>query len=425
MPKASTTKDTTRKQSKRQQKSTASAVEPKKRRVRRKLAAAGGIEVSDASGPVALLRRPSLPPDANTKGLPTLPVELHLEIISYLPSVPIPCLQSGILCEEYRIKFDTMFAISQTCRVLYHLFKPLLWETLEACALNLPRTGCTTGRPKAMATELVLWLEVVSIRAPALANYVRVFNVALTAFSSRNVYQEFTRCLQLLPNLHTLQIVSFPDSHEKDKCLWHLSGAFKGGISLPTVHTVTIPQCIYERIVASDGPRIFPNLRHLSLTKISTAARYRYCITDKPCTQEIHSLQLSIILQLGELGMQSLISLFPHLRVTPQIYVPYQREAWLFEQHESEEEFTARYIPKAQKAFQALSRLTRLHTIVLDDDLSTAPVVMERVCDMAKKLILRNLGREENVDVVEGKVRWCHGEEWAREMRVLRPVNED
>ncbi len=72
-----------------------------------------------------------------------------------------------------------------------------------------------------------------------------------------------------------------------------------------------------------------------------------------------------------------------------------------------------------------MSRLTRLHTIVLDDDLSTAPVVMERVCDMAKKLILRNLGREENVDVVEGKVRWCHGEEWAREMRVLRPVNED
>ncbi len=78
-----------------------------------------------------------------------------------------------------------------------------------------------------------------------------------------------------------------------------------------------------------------------------------------------------------------------------------------------------------------MSRLTRLHTIVLDckrawdDEPSTDPVVMERVCTMAKKLVLRNLGREENADVAEGKVRWCHEEEWAREMRVLRPVNED
>ncbi|KAF9015783.1 hypothetical protein BDZ89DRAFT_1220271 [Hymenopellis radicata] len=74
MPKAPTIKETTRRQSKRQLTVTIghknkSSVEPKKGRVRRKLS--GDDEPSDASEPVALSWRPPLPPDANTKGLPS------------------------------------------------------------------------------------------------------------------------------------------------------------------------------------------------------------------------------------------------------------------------------------------------------------------------------------------------------------------
>ncbi|KAF9025727.1 hypothetical protein BDZ89DRAFT_1181260 [Hymenopellis radicata] len=430
MPKAPTIKDSTRRQSKRQATighKNKSSVEPEKRRVRRKLS--GDDEPSDASEPVAFSRRPPLPPDANTKGLPTFPMELHLEILSYLPSVPIPCMQSGILSEEYRIKFDVMFTLSQTCRALYHLLKPLLWETLEACAL---RAGRSTERPKAMATELVLWLEVVTVRAPALASYVRVFNVALTTFSAHNVYQEFTRCLQLLPNLHTLQIVSFTASadHEKQMCLRRLANAFKGDITLPSIHTVTIPLCIYENIVASDGPRIFPNLRHLNLTEIRDSDLHPRMlpVTFRPCTQEIHSLQLSRGVRLNEPDILHFISMFPHLRVTPRLRIPYRRYPW-----DSEEDFTNTYIPEARKAFQALSCLTQLHTILLDtktakteywdsDEVAVDPLVMENVCNVAEKVILRNLDRAENADVVEGKVKVC-GEDSELEIsiRVARP----
>ncbi|KAF9025729.1 hypothetical protein BDZ89DRAFT_1161620 [Hymenopellis radicata] len=309
------------------------------------------------SDDVELPARAPLPADANTKGLPTFPMELHLEILSYLPSVPIPCMQSGILPEEYRIKFDTIFALSQTCRVLYHLLKPLLWETLEACALRNPGHESQAR----MAQELVHWLEVVTIRTPALASYVCVFNVTLTAFSPRNVYKEFTRSLKLLPNLHTLQILaSFPGNHEKDTCLSFLSDAFRpfrGDITLPTIHTLTLPVCVYENIVASDGHRIFPNLRHLNLTEID---QEYYPIIFPSCTQEIHSLQLSVFINLWDRHIQSFVNKFPHLRITPRLRIWYRRSSL-----ESEAEFTRRYTTAVRKTFQTLSRLTRLHTIRL------------------------------------------------------------
>ncbi|KAF9015785.1 hypothetical protein BDZ89DRAFT_1118408 [Hymenopellis radicata] len=358
------------------------------------------------SDDVELSARAPLAADANTKGLPTFPIELHLEILSYLPSVPIPCMQSGILSEEYRIKFDTMFALSQTCRVLYHLLKPLLWETLEACAL---RTGRSTGRPRAMATELVLWLEVVTVRAPELASYVRVFNVALTTYSACTVYQEFTRCLQLLPNLHTLQIVSFAcvGAQEKQMCLRRLSDAFKGDITLPSIHTLTIPLCIYEKIVASDGPRIFPNLRHLNFTDMGQ----QRSIIFKSCNQEIHSLQLSVFIDLWNPDSLSLVNEFPHLRITPRLRIWYTGRSPV----ESEEEYTKRCTTAMRKTLQMLSRLTRLHTIRLYINSLVSrllptiqevadPLVMDNACDEARRVILRNLNRVENVDVAEGKV---------------------
>ncbi len=95
-------------------------------------------------------------------------MELHLEILSYITSVPIPYMGFGTLPEEYRVKFDVMFALSQTCRALYHMLRPLLWHTLGACVL--PQV---VRKSKAMATELVLWMEVVTIRAPALGSLVR------------------------------------------------------------------------------------------------------------------------------------------------------------------------------------------------------------------------------------------------------------
>ncbi len=108
----------------------------------------------------------------NTKGLPALPVELHLEIISSIPSVPVPCPSSGILSGEYRDKFDAMYALSQTCSALYHVYNPLLWKSLEVCATR-DRLNKSRSLAKKMATELVSQIEVVTIRAPHLAEFVQ------------------------------------------------------------------------------------------------------------------------------------------------------------------------------------------------------------------------------------------------------------
>ncbi len=120
----------------------------------------------------------------NTKGLPTLPVELHLEIISYIPSVPVPCPSSGILPGEYRDKFDAMYALSQTCSALYHVYNPLLWKSLDVCAIR-DRPHQSRLLAKKMATELVSQIEIVTIRAPHLAefvskSYVHAFHIILS-----------------------------------------------------------------------------------------------------------------------------------------------------------------------------------------------------------------------------------------------------
>ena len=124
--------------------------------------------------------------NANTLGLPALADEIYLEIISYIPAVPIP---TPIDCPSYpeirRSRHETLLSLSQTCRSLRRVFWRYLWQRIEV------REGmkvgeneflddiifCTGSHEKKIhkryAAELVRQLEIVTIRNSDLAQHVK------------------------------------------------------------------------------------------------------------------------------------------------------------------------------------------------------------------------------------------------------------
>lgn len=109
----------------------------------------------------------------NTKGLPILPDELYLEIISYYPVTPIPHHTSrdpDIDVENQNIRRQVLFALSQTSLNLRRFFLRYTWQRIEVCRTEYMRS-------RTLALELVRQLEIVTIREPTLAKYVEYVGV--------------------------------------------------------------------------------------------------------------------------------------------------------------------------------------------------------------------------------------------------------
>ncbi|KAF9043872.1 hypothetical protein BDZ89DRAFT_1155908 [Hymenopellis radicata] len=353
----------------------------------------------------AVKKRRKITP-GNTKGLPTLPLELHLEILSYFPSVPIPCPSSGILPAEYRDRFDAIFALSQTCSALYHVYHPLLWKSLEVCAIRC-RPSKTRLLAKKMATELVFQAEVVTIRAPHLAEFVQVFNVALTTFCSPTVYKEFVRCLQCLPNLHTLQIISFPDRSEgkgPEDSMQSLQYAFAQA-RLPSVTTLTLP---VELLLPMRVEKTFPDLRHIAILDWSAYGTVRH--TNRDILQLIPRSIYSLCgdpLMLDLLGQQKsiyefFIERFPHLRIMPKLCFAYFR----YEPHSTD---IGAYIKLLRASLLSWThKYPELHTFqLLELNEGTDLISVDAVVDIAKEVLSDHLKVHENI--AEGRINvWRH-----------------
>ena len=127
----------------------------------------------------------TLPPTSthavNTRGFAALADEIYLEIVSHIPSVPIP---TSINLKSYpeirRSRHETFLSLTQTSRSLRRFFWRYLWQLIEV------REGMKIGDKddtlkdsrtrtshKKYATELVRQLEIVTIRNPQLAQYVK------------------------------------------------------------------------------------------------------------------------------------------------------------------------------------------------------------------------------------------------------------
>jgi hypothetical protein len=127
----------------------------------------------------------------NTRGFAALPDEIYLEIASHIPSVPIPTsirLQSHP--EIRRSRHETFLYLTQTSRSLRRFFWRYLWQRIEVREgmeiedKNEKLSGTRSGTAylgdsnhetehKKYAIELVRQLEIVTIRNPQLAQYVK------------------------------------------------------------------------------------------------------------------------------------------------------------------------------------------------------------------------------------------------------------
>jgi hypothetical protein len=115
----------------------------------------------------------------NICGFPSLPVELLLEVTSHLALVPIPSYTQSVYHARYLAHHNTLRSLSQTCRSLRSIFLLHVWRRIEVCASKWIDSERHSGRKilniisKDIATELVLQLEIVTIRDPTLAQYVQ------------------------------------------------------------------------------------------------------------------------------------------------------------------------------------------------------------------------------------------------------------
>ena len=129
---------------------------------------------------------PSLPPtpnavQVNTRGIAALPDEIYLEILSHIPSVPIPTLNR---LESYpeirRSRHETLQSLSQTSRSLRRFFSRYLWQHIvvrEGIRIaneddTLKDTHTITAYKK-YSKELLRQLKIVTVHNSQLAQYVK------------------------------------------------------------------------------------------------------------------------------------------------------------------------------------------------------------------------------------------------------------
>lgn len=117
-----------------------------------------------------------VPGPENTTGLPMFPAELLLEILSYCESDPDPALDEEYNKKDADAHFanrERLMALSQTCRNLRLFFLPYLWNRIEVFSGMRAPTGEVLNSDEQLAFELVRQLEIVTIRDPDLARYVK------------------------------------------------------------------------------------------------------------------------------------------------------------------------------------------------------------------------------------------------------------
>ncbi|KAF9466938.1 hypothetical protein BDZ94DRAFT_1211895 [Collybia nuda] len=195
----------------------------------------------------------------NSSGLPALPVELLLEIISHFLTVAIPKFQSGVYHAGYLDRPNVLQALSRVCRSLRSVFLPYTWQRIEVCASA--RMTCQTWVhrnikipwERDLAYELIRQLETVTIRNPALAEHVKIVNVLITEFSYQTLMPELARCLALFPNLHTIQILG------NTTLDIHVENVFEG-MQFPSVTTVVVPAHARQILAAC------PNAQHVTVS---------------------------------------------------------------------------------------------------------------------------------------------------------------
>jgi hypothetical protein len=115
----------------------------------------------------------SSPERENTTGFAILPDELLLEILSYYPDSEHELNEDiGKNADAHFARRERLIALSQTCKNLRRFLRPYVWRRIEVFTGMRVLTG-TLRTKRQLAFELIRQLEIVTIRDPGLAEYVK------------------------------------------------------------------------------------------------------------------------------------------------------------------------------------------------------------------------------------------------------------
>ena len=199
----------------------------------------------------------------NTTGLATLPDELLLEILSFYPeSEPDPKEKySKEEADAHFARRERLITLSQTCRNLRRFLRPYVWRRIEVFTGMRVSTGEVLDTPEKLALELIRQLEIVTVRDPELADFVKyvprvtfgnfdpsdfriisVVNIMIGDYCVKNVLGELARCLDIFPNVHTLKLDHQMSPVTLDRAITYGFGRHK---SFPQIRFVTLrPECV-------------------------------------------------------------------------------------------------------------------------------------------------------------------------------------
>ncbi|KAF9644288.1 hypothetical protein BDM02DRAFT_998054 [Thelephora ganbajun] len=182
-----------------------------------------------------------------------LPNELFLEIFAYFPILkwsdlyyryshtwytPIP--------DVYGERSQALSALSATCRAMRHRFLPAVWERSLMCLKGWRRNDQIPVRLQLQCRTLT--------GDRCLAAYVKIMTVDLACDGTEAILEIFARCLAVLPNLHTLEVISMGTHYSEP-----LREALKG-VKLPQIRTLILPSMAHYLL------RHCPNVDDLTCT---------------------------------------------------------------------------------------------------------------------------------------------------------------
>ena len=120
----------------------------------------------------------------NTTGFAILPDELLLEVLSYYPDSKLEVSEhSRKDADTHSSRRERLIALSETCRNLRRFLRPYVWCRIEV--LDKMTADKTEQR---LALELVRQLEIVTIRDPSLAEYVKYVDKELLTLKKMDAY---------------------------------------------------------------------------------------------------------------------------------------------------------------------------------------------------------------------------------------------
>jgi len=203
--------------------------------------------------PISLFRSDADPP-YSIFAVFQLPDELILSILFHICPDPHLTGQYARFCVQYRMKIndyhqrrmELLQPLSRTCMAMRLRLLPWIWDHIQPSRCSYDSDGIRRISWKFTALERVVYANAsLAARVKYLLAFPhpcfgadRGFHRFMTVhFLGNQVLRPFVECLELLPNLHTLEIGS--SSNGPDTIL--LNDAL-GRVRLPQIQTLIIPE---------------------------------------------------------------------------------------------------------------------------------------------------------------------------------------